>query len=91
VEETALAVEALLSAPSDPRRNAAIDRGLEWLITAVEQERHRECSPIGLYFAKLWYYEELYPTIFTVATLGQALRRTLPRADAVALPAHFTC
>jgi squalene-hopene/tetraprenyl-beta-curcumene cyclase len=27
-------------------------------------------SPIGLYFAKLWYYEKLYPLIFTVASLG---------------------
>jgi squalene-hopene/tetraprenyl-beta-curcumene cyclase len=28
-----------------------------------------EPSPIGFYFAKLWYYERLYPRIFTVAAL----------------------
>jgi squalene-hopene/tetraprenyl-beta-curcumene cyclase len=32
-----------------------------------------KASPIGFYFAKLWYYERLYPLIFTVAALGQAL------------------
>ena len=26
-------------------------------------------SPIGFYFAKLWYYEQLYPMISTVAAL----------------------
>src|ERR1043166_8881787 len=30
-------------------------------------------SPIGLYFARLWYYEELYPMIFTVGALGRAV------------------
>jgi squalene-hopene/tetraprenyl-beta-curcumene cyclase len=29
-------------------------------------------TPIGFYFAKLWYYERLYPLIFTVGALGRA-------------------
>ena len=29
-----------------------------------------EASPIGFYFAKLWYFERLYPLIFTVGALG---------------------
>ena len=29
-------------------------------------------SPIGFYFAKLWYYERLYPMVFTVAALARA-------------------
>jgi squalene-hopene/tetraprenyl-beta-curcumene cyclase len=33
---------------------------------------HRTSWPIGFYFAKLWYYEKLYPTIFSVAALGRA-------------------
>ena len=49
------------------------------LLADVEADRHREPSPIGLYFAKLWYYEKLYPLIFTVSALGQALRAFLPQ------------
>ena len=28
-------------------------------------------SPIGFYFAALWYYERLYPLIFTATALGR--------------------
>ena len=31
-------------------------------------------APIGFYFAKLWYWEKLYPLVWTVAALGQAAR-----------------
>jgi squalene-hopene/tetraprenyl-beta-curcumene cyclase len=44
----------------------------------VETGRHRDSSPIGLYFAKLWYYEKLYPLVFTVSALGQSIRRLGP-------------
>jgi squalene-hopene/tetraprenyl-beta-curcumene cyclase len=71
VEETALAVEVLVDlAPGE-----AVERGVAWLVEAVEAGRFREPSPIGFYFAKLWYYEKLYPLIFTVAALGRAARR----------------
>src|SRR5262249_40625329 len=74
VEETALAVEILLDlAPTDAR--AAVDRGLEYLIRRVEDGSFHDPSPIGFYFAKLWYFEKLYPIIFTVAALGRAVRR----------------
>jgi len=76
VEETALAVEALLAAdPDDETSRAASERGLQWLMAAVANNRYRDCSPIGLYFAKLWYYEELYPLIFAASALGEAIRR----------------
>jgi len=71
VEETALAVEALLAEP-DPSLRPTITRGLEWLLESVEDGRHAESSPIGFYFAKLWYYEKLYPLTFTVSALGRA-------------------
>ena len=74
VEETALAVETLASVGLASDTVEAIDRGVDWLVEAVENDRHREASPIGFYFAKLWYYEKLYPLIFTVAALGQARR-----------------
>jgi squalene-hopene/tetraprenyl-beta-curcumene cyclase len=71
VEETALVVEVLIDlAPGE-----AVERGVAWLIDAVESGRFREPSPIGFYFAKLWYYEKLYPLIFTVAALGRAVPR----------------
>lgn len=76
VEETALAVEALLSASDDPSLQGTIDKGLEWLCSKVEKNKHRETSPIGFYFAKLWYHEKLYPLIFTVSALGQALHQS---------------
>jgi squalene-hopene/tetraprenyl-beta-curcumene cyclase len=84
VEETALAVEALAAGADSPHCAAALESGVLWLMDAVERNSHRECSPIGFYFAKLWYYERLYPLIFTVAALGQAVHqhKLLPRAEA---------
>jgi len=82
VEETALAVEVLLDLVSREReRPEAVQRGLTWLVEAVESGRFREPSPIGFYFAKLWYFEKLYPLIFTVAALGRASRPTTPHAS----------
>jgi len=80
VEETAVALEALLAAPSDPALRPAISAGLRWLISAVLSGRHRKSAPIGFYFAKLWYYERLYPLVFTVAALGRAVHQLAPAA-----------
>lgn len=80
IEETALAVEALLPLLNDPEIAVAVDRGLDWLVRGVEADQHRKSSPIGFYFAKLWYYEALYPLIFTVSALGQAVERIVPHA-----------
>jgi squalene-hopene/tetraprenyl-beta-curcumene cyclase len=74
VEETAMAVEALLAAPNDPRRQSVLAAGLEWLVRAVEESRHLRAAPIGLHLARLWYYEKLYPLAFTVSALGQAVK-----------------
>ena len=54
IEETALAVTAL-----------GDERGLGWLA----EQTNLDPSPIGLYFAKLWYSEKLYPLIFATAAL----------------------
>lgn len=72
VEETAVAVEALLTGSAEPAVQAAAEKGLRWLVEAVEAGRHRQASPIGFYFARLWYYEELYPLVFSVAALGRS-------------------
>ena len=91
VEETALAVEALLCRYGDAEFQPVIVRGLRWLIDAVESGHYTECSPIGFYFAKLWYYEKLYPLIFTVSALGHACRY-LPACSAhESATAHLAC
>jgi squalene-hopene/tetraprenyl-beta-curcumene cyclase len=72
VEETALAVEILLDAPG---ADAAVNKGLNWLVEQVEAGGLDNPTPIGFYFAKLWYFEKLYPIIFTVAALGRACRK----------------
>ena len=78
VEETALAVEALLPVASREEYRQAVERGLAWLVTAVERGDHRSAAPIGFYFAKLWYYEKLYPIIFTASALGRACQQLTP-------------
>ena len=89
VEETALAVEALLGrgqgrgardevGQADPSPltpyPSPLNRGLAWLCAAVDNGSLLDPAPIGFYFAKLWYYERLYPLIFTVSALGRAVR-----------------
>ena len=49
-----------------------VARGAAWLVERTEGGRRFDPAPIGLYFAKLWYFERLYPVIFTVAALGRA-------------------
>jgi squalene-hopene/tetraprenyl-beta-curcumene cyclase len=71
VEETALALEALLAAWDT---DAAVARGLVWLCDAIEAGRLHEPTPIGFYFAKLWYFERMYPIVFAVSALGRARR-----------------
>ncbi|HVS37083.1 MAG TPA: prenyltransferase/squalene oxidase repeat-containing protein [Gemmataceae bacterium] len=74
MEETALAVEILLSAGPDAA--SVVNNGIAWLVQRVESGGLNESTPIGFYFAKLWYFEKLYPIIFTAAALGCALRHT---------------
>jgi squalene-hopene/tetraprenyl-beta-curcumene cyclase len=73
IEETSLAVEVLLDA--GPEVSAAVEKGLVWLIERIKSGGLHQPTPIGFYFAKLWYFEKLYPIIFSVAALGRARRR----------------
>jgi squalene-hopene/tetraprenyl-beta-curcumene cyclase len=75
VEETALAIEALLPFGSaDEIVAAALQQGVSWLTDAVLEGRHEEPAPLGFYFAKIWYYERLYPQIFAARALASASR-----------------
>ena len=71
VEETGLAVEALTC---DTFREIhgieiAVNQGAAWLFMRVNEGTVQRASPIGFYFAKLWYFEALYPTIFAAVGL----------------------
>ena len=90
VEETALAVEALAAVlqalPDAPSAvttslSAALQRGTRWLLERVESGAWTQPAPIGFYFAKLWYYERLYPLIFTVGALARVLKSGTNDAD----------
>lgn len=73
IEETALAIEALAAGVDQGAAKRAVERGVEWLAARVEDGSFVESSPIGFYFAKLWYHERLYPRAFTVAALSQCM------------------
>lgn len=78
IEETALAVHALaalhLAGAGSPQLGAALQTGVAWLTERTVNGRRFDPCPIGFYFARLWYFERLYPVIFTTAALGMAAR-----------------
>jgi len=89
IEETALGVDALshvlymLNNEVNEQRmvqynvteiKIAISKGIAWLDNNTNNGTLFEPTPIGLYFAKLWYWEELYPVIFTVSAVTTARR-----------------
>ena len=80
VEETALALEALSKAskpwihPNLVASRNHVPLGTDWLLRRVEDGTWTQPAPIGFYFAKLWYYERLYPMVFTVAALEAVAR-----------------
>lgn len=88
MEETALAVEALAgflerqngftAATKRPEIDMALRKGVLWLLNRIEDGSWTRPAPIGFYFAKLWYFERLYPLIFTVGALVRAAK-VLPR------------
>lgn len=74
IEETCHAVFALsaasddFAAPTLPNGDGdgstvVIKNALGWLARTTSNGRMCEPSPIGLYFAKLWYWERLYPLL----------------------------
>ena len=50
---------------------AAIENANSYLKSRVADNTIADPSPIGFYFAKLWYYERLYPLIFTVSSMSK--------------------
>jgi len=92
IEETALAVDALVSMlvvmsnhsagwreSNIPCETlwAAVARGANWLIDRTDCGTSLEPTPIGLYFARLWYFEKLYPLIFSLSALKKVSRAAM--------------
>ncbi|MEO1992621.1 MAG: prenyltransferase/squalene oxidase repeat-containing protein [Pirellulales bacterium] len=80
IEETAVTIEALASCLSNTSGlkmkqdqvhgiARSLDSTVEWLVSQTDGGRTFPTSPIGLYFAKLWYADDLYPLVFTAAAL----------------------
>ena len=80
IEETANAVNALgaclelLALPDNdlPALKEPILRGVSWLVEHTQNGTHFPAAPIGLYFARLWYHEKMYPVVWTLGALRQA-------------------
>ncbi len=68
IEETSLAVSALAGESEEQCL-----RGFQWLQDKFESEG-LPSSPIGLYFASLWYDEKLYPLIYSVEAFRKFLQ-----------------
>lgn len=85
IEETAVALNALLQHPDTEPLDYAT-RATLWLVDATRQGTHFPAAPIGLYFARLWYHERLYPVIWTL----QALRRVKAVLSSVDEPGTTT-
>jgi squalene-hopene/tetraprenyl-beta-curcumene cyclase len=66
IEETSLAISALVA-----QHPKVCEAGFDWL--AHETSNNFKSSPIGLYFAALWYDEKMYP----IVCYTEALRRFL--------------
>lgn len=72
IEETAVTIQALASLKKRGLMEVpitAVDRGIAWLLRRTEGGSRFDPAPIGLYFARLWYFEAVYPVIWTLGAL----------------------
>lgn len=72
IEETGVALQALargVERHPDASSSDAARRAAEWLAVATDDGRRMPPTPIGLYFARLWYFEDLYPLVFAIGGL----------------------
>ena len=80
IEETAVALYAC-TAHAKEIAATVIRRGAEFLMQATDQGLRTVPSPIGFYFASLWYFEDLYPLIFATAALSRVRSRCLTEVE----------
>lgn len=66
IEETSVALTALCRAHGS---ESAQLRAANWLVEATDAGTRFPSAPIGLYFARLWYHEQLYPIVWSLQAL----------------------
>jgi squalene-hopene/tetraprenyl-beta-curcumene cyclase len=76
IEETAATTEALAGS-GDREDGLVARRGVEWLCGRLAGAGGLPACPIGLYFARLWYSEILYPISLAAAALRRAIEAGL--------------
>ena len=67
IEETSLAITALAGFGLSQE----IERGVECLLELLDTDEELPANPIGLYFASLWYWEKLYPIVYSLTALNK--------------------
>jgi len=68
IEETSLALRAMAACGKE---SLAL-RGADCLMEIIPENLDDiKATPIGLYFASLWYYEDMYPLVFACAALKE--------------------
>jgi len=68
IEETSLALRAMAACG---KKSLAL-RGADCLMEIIPENLDDiKATPIGLYFASLWYYEDMYPLVFACAALKE--------------------
>ena len=72
---TGKALSALAGYADTPK--AAMERAVDYLLKRHDEGTLLKNEPIGLYFARLWYSEELYPLIFVLDGLKK-YKKTAP-------------
>lgn len=67
IEETSLAIKALHMSGF----NSILGDSMNWLINKLNNPI--QAAPIGLYFASLWYHEQMYPKVFALGALNEVM------------------
>jgi len=71
IEETSLAIRALAIF----NKTQEIEKGLSWLNLHLPNDLNDiKATPLGLYFASLWYFEDMYPLVFASSALDEVMR-----------------
>lgn len=83
IEETAVATQAMagLARRGLPGAADACNRGVDWLLRHTGNGTAFAEAPIGLYFARLWYHERLYPVIWAHGAFRANISEAIPQAS----------
>jgi squalene-hopene/tetraprenyl-beta-curcumene cyclase len=79
IEETSLALDALAAVPEID--DEVLRWGVDWLAEATADGTRFPATPIGFYFAKLWYHESIYPLAWCISALRRVSRRRAGREN----------